>query len=1002
MTKSAISPSSKLARLTPTGQISINGIPGPEPIQIHTAVRDAKGRLYLSDEFNHRVIVLDSSGKCLTVIGKRGNAPGEFWYPRGLAVVEDGGAFLLVVCDAWNHRVQVFDLGRGGLETSPYTSSRSFGSIGEGEDQFNEPCVIMPDGNGGVWILDRCNHRLKLCSLDGKTLKIIGRRMTIKDENRMNDPVSAYLPIEGEPRPLRGFCYPVSAVRLDNGDFLIADTNNGRLVRMTQEGVVAQTVNLKGETPPFFYPVWAGSLGGGLAVTRSVTGPYKLVDLARPWREAAMDIAEECSQNAPALLTDEPGAVTIIDPRGLLISRYLVNEDQSAEPPSFAMETTSPNVSHAWADRIGESWFTYLAEATESESSGAMAKSFAAVCLREAVKAVNRLSEVESDYLKKAVEYQLMVERIKKEKSEKGALSAEARSALNWQVVTLRRGEAERGELRRILFLNLSWITRLFDKKTSAFNNEYLAEGIAGLKKALQEELAARAEDYRRVVDWLKESTSKSSPPSSAAFFNACVGTVFLHEHMRYLKRILKTAGSEEGREPLEGLPWFISICGRMDVAILAEWLFFALGFLYRQWGRYESAIEVYEHGAAVDTANRRNYEIQVCVAMLMAGDVDHAVKRLGSMAAHAPADAQTQLMIGEVLAEYGRDAEALECFQQALTGLAPENPLYLMAKQAEIRALQNTGSTDEALKIISEMEKTFHSSPQIHLLRGDVLTDSLRSGEALSSYKKAKESGAGLEADLQIGNVYMTQGEFAEAIKVYRSVIADSRLSGMRGVYEQAELRIARCLFMKGETAETLDLLDSREFATFYWQTAALRCDVLRSLGRLAESTAGFKRIVELYPETRGLYGRLAVSLALSGDEDGADRAIDLEEKRFPGASARRLKGIILRIAGKTSDSLRELGEDRWVSSHSPMIALERVISTAELGDEHKIGVAVDGLLEISGKAKAWNGFVFSREDQAQTLENTLSLAETRLRGAGKKMRHERRGPATFWYMVE
>lgn len=1001
MTKSVISPSSKLARLTPTGQISMEGIPGPEPIQIHTAVRDAKGRLYLSDEFNHRVIVLDSSGKCINVIGKKGDAPGEFWYPRGLAVVEDGGASLLVVCDAWNHRVQVFDLGKDGFETSPYIGSRSFGSIGEGEDQFNEPCVVMPDRNGGVWILDRCNHRLKLCSLDGKTLKIIGRRMTIKDENRVNDPVSAYLPVEGEPHPLRGFSYPLSAVRLDNGDFLIADTNNGRLVRMTQEGVETIIVNLKGETPPFFYPVWVGSLGGGLAVTRSVTGPYTFIDLAHPWRELAMDVAGEGSQNAPALLTDEPGAVTIIDARGRLISRYLADEERSAEPPSFAMETTSRNVSYVWGDRAGESWFTYLADATESESSGAMAKSFAAVCLREAVKAVNRLSEVESDYLKKAVEYQLMVERVKKEKSEKGALSAESRSALNWQVVTLRRGEAERGELRRILFLNLSWITRLFDKKTSGFNNEYLAEEIAGLKKALQEELAARAEDYRRVVDWLKESASKSAPPSSAAFFNACVGSVFLHEHMRYLKRILKTTGPEEGKELLEELPWLISICGRMDVTTLAEWFFFAFGFLFRQWGRYESAIEVYEHGAAVDTANRRDYEIQSCVAMLMAGDVDNAVKRLGSMAAHAVAEAQTQLAIGAVLAEYGRDAEALECFQRALTGLAPENPLYLTARQGEVRALQNTGSADEALKIIGEMEKTFHGSPQIHLLRGDVLADSLRSGEAVSSYKKAKESGAGLEANLRIGNVYMARGELTEAMKVYRDVIADACLAGNRGVYEQAELKIARCLLMKGETGEALDLLDSREFTTFYWQTAALRCDVLRNLGRLEESTAGFKRVVELYPETRGLYGRLALSLALSGDEDGADRAIDLEEKRFPGASARRLKGIILRIAGKASDSLRELGEDRLASSHSPIISLEKVISATELGDEKKTGAAVGGLLEISGKAEAWNGFVFSREDQSQALENALSLAETSLRGAGKKMRYERRGPVTFWYMV-
>jgi tetratricopeptide (TPR) repeat protein len=994
MTESAISPSISLARLTLAGQVPIEGVPGPEPVQMHTAARDTQGRLYLSDEFNHRVIVLDSSGKCLNVVGKRGNGPGEFWYPRGLAVVEDGGAFLLVVCDAWNHRIQVFDLGKEGFETRP----SAFGSIGEGEDQFNEPCVVLPDGNGRVWILDRCNHRLKLCSLDGKTLKIIGRRMTIRDEDKLNDPVWAYIPIESEPPPLRGFCYPTSAVRLDNGDFLIADTNNGRLARMTQDGVATQIVNLKGETAPFFHPVWVGNMGGGLAAVRGVTGPFRLIDLAHPWNEAVLDIA----QGSP-LLTDEPGAVTAVDLRKKLVSRYLMNAERSAEPPPAMIETSAVNPSRAWADRIGEFWFTYLSEAPESGTTGDMASRFAAVCRTQAVEAGNRLSEVESDYLKKAVEYQLLVELIKKEKSEKGAPSAQTRSALNWQVALLRRAEAQRGELRRILFRNLMWSIRLFDKTTSGFKDKYLAGEIAGLRKILQDERAARTEDYRRVVDWLKESVSKPTPPSFATLFNACIGAVFLHEHMRYLKRTLKTLqGTQEEREPLEGLPWSISICGGIDVALLAEWLFFALGFLCRQWGRHESAIEAYERGVAMDARERQNYEIQVCVTMLMAGDVDQAVKRLASMAPHAVAETQTQLMIGSVFAEYGRDVEALECFRRALAGLAPENPLCVTVKKAEIRALQNTGSADEALKIIGEMEKTFPGSAQVYLLRGDVLGDSLRSGEALSSYQKAKESGAGLEADLRIGNTHLAQGEFKKAMKVFGDVIADPRLCGMRVVYEQAEFGLVRCLLMKGETDKALDLLDSREFTAFYLQASMTRCGILRVMGRLEESTANFKRLAELYPETRGIHGGLALSLALSGDENGSDRAIDLEEKRFPGSSARRLKGIILRILGKASGSLRELGDRRWVSTLSPMIALERVISAAELGDEKEIGVAVDGLLEISGRAEAWNGFVFSREDRSPALENALSLAENSLRGAGKKMRYERRGPVTLWYMVK
>ena len=46
-------------------------------------------------------------GKFICKFGKQGNKDGEFNKPRYLAVNKEG---LLMVCDAGNHRVQLFEL----------------------------------------------------------------------------------------------------------------------------------------------------------------------------------------------------------------------------------------------------------------------------------------------------------------------------------------------------------------------------------------------------------------------------------------------------------------------------------------------------------------------------------------------------------------------------------------------------------------------------------------------------------------------------------------------------------------------------------------------------------------------------------------------------------------------------------------------------------------------------------------------------------------------------
>ena len=59
----------------------------------------------MSEECNHRVSVFHTSGEFVYSFGKRGYDSGELWYPRGLALDQDGFVF---VCDHRNCRIQVF------------------------------------------------------------------------------------------------------------------------------------------------------------------------------------------------------------------------------------------------------------------------------------------------------------------------------------------------------------------------------------------------------------------------------------------------------------------------------------------------------------------------------------------------------------------------------------------------------------------------------------------------------------------------------------------------------------------------------------------------------------------------------------------------------------------------------------------------------------------------------------------------------------------------------
>lgn len=139
------------------------------------AVDAGRGLLYVSDTNNHRLQIfrLAEAGSALPprfakAIGRQGNAPIEFERPGALAL--DGRGNLLVV-DAGNHRVQVFD--------ADLRFVRAFGEAGDGDGQFRSPLsiAVAPDG-GTVYVVDGQQRRLQAFGRDGQFRFSVGRART--------------------------------------------------------------------------------------------------------------------------------------------------------------------------------------------------------------------------------------------------------------------------------------------------------------------------------------------------------------------------------------------------------------------------------------------------------------------------------------------------------------------------------------------------------------------------------------------------------------------------------------------------------------------------------------------------------------------------------------------------------------------------------------------------------------------------------------------------------
>lgn len=149
-------------------------------------VRDRDETIYVVDQGNNRIQVLDRRGRFLREWGRRGFSPGFFDRPNAIAF-DRTGAFLYVV-DTGNHRIQKFDL-QGNLQGT-------FGRLGSSDGDFNKPTDIVVDRNGFLYVADMGNNRVQKFDSSGKFVQSWGKYARRKGVE-INNPVSVAYSAEG-------------------------------------------------------------------------------------------------------------------------------------------------------------------------------------------------------------------------------------------------------------------------------------------------------------------------------------------------------------------------------------------------------------------------------------------------------------------------------------------------------------------------------------------------------------------------------------------------------------------------------------------------------------------------------------------------------------------------------------------------------------------------------------------------------------------------------------
>jgi len=123
---------------------------------------DQQGQIYLAEERKGCVSVFDRQWKLLS---KLGIGDGEFQLPSHIALVHGPSGTLVFVSDSKANVVKAFRQSDGRFE---------FGTLGNGDGQFDFPTGLCASPNGELFVVDQNNDRVQVFDQSGKFLRAFG------------------------------------------------------------------------------------------------------------------------------------------------------------------------------------------------------------------------------------------------------------------------------------------------------------------------------------------------------------------------------------------------------------------------------------------------------------------------------------------------------------------------------------------------------------------------------------------------------------------------------------------------------------------------------------------------------------------------------------------------------------------------------------------------------------------------------------------------------------
>lgn len=156
----------QVVAFSPEGKlVGVYGRMGELTNPTDSALSPDGSKLYVSDSKTHQIVVFDTAtAEQVATIGRRGEGPGEFNFPTSLAFGPEGNLF---VVDQINSRVQVLDA------EGEYVDE--FGALGVGFGNFVRPKDIAIDEVGFIYVTDNAFNNVQIFDFDFTLLTYVGQ-----------------------------------------------------------------------------------------------------------------------------------------------------------------------------------------------------------------------------------------------------------------------------------------------------------------------------------------------------------------------------------------------------------------------------------------------------------------------------------------------------------------------------------------------------------------------------------------------------------------------------------------------------------------------------------------------------------------------------------------------------------------------------------------------------------------------------------------------------------